>query len=321
MSKYNYIIYHKNCIDGFTGFIILMGTDKIDKNAKIYPDIPAAKNIPHDIENKDVIIIDVAYKYNILKEIMTLAKSVTFIDHHITIKDDVQQIISELNNKNHIVYYDDKMSGASLTWKYFYPKKKIPLFIKYVADNDTGAWVLKHTIPFITALDVNYSFDLTSENIKKWDNLYNKKEVIRLIKKGYIYEEYKNNIIKYNSQRYSLEAFPSEKIYNEHIDLFRHPGQYKVAVFCGTGCPNVTDLAKEMLRTIDCDFVIIWSLNLDKKEFVLSFRSLDVDVGSISKAFGGGGHKLAAACSFSLFKYNIADLFLSQSLPRASKNI
>ena len=38
-------------------------------------------------------------------------------------------------------------------------------------------------------------------------------------------------------------------------------------------------------------------------------RSKKVDVGTICKKFGGGGHTLAAACSFPSSQYRIEDMF------------
>uniref|UniRef100_A0A6C0EBT5 Uncharacterized protein n=1 Tax=viral metagenome TaxID=1070528 RepID=A0A6C0EBT5_9ZZZZ len=313
---YDYVIFHKNCFDGFTGFIILNGTNKIEKHASIYPDVPSAKNVPPNIENKNVIIIDVAYNYDVLKEIMTRAKSVLFIDHHVTIKEDVEKITKELNNKNHIVIYDDTQSGSTLTWKYFYPKKSRPLFIKYVDDNDTGQWRLKHTREFLSSLEVNYKTDLSHDNISKWNKLYDSSIVKKLIKLGKRYIEYKTYITEHNAKRYSLELFPSNKIYEEYTKYFSKPAQYKVALYCGSGCPSSTSLASKILESVKCDFVIMWTLNMEKKEYVLSFRSENVDVGEIASIFGGGGHKLAAACSFNINKFRIEDLFFENSLPR-----
>ncbi len=97
------------------------------------------------------------------------------------------------------------------------------------------------------------------------------------------------------------------------------PGQYRVAVICGSGCPSSSRLGNKKRETIDCDFAIIWSYHMDRKEYVLSFRSKEVDVGKIAAIFGGGGHKLASACSFPANKYHIQDLFFPNSLPRKNK--
>lgn len=320
-DKYDYVIFHKGCLDGFSGFYILHTTGRISRNAIIHPDIPAAKIAPNGIDNKNVIIIDVAYKIDILRDIMQRAKHVTFIDHHISIRDDVTNLMAspEMQNKNNVVVYDEQKSGASLTWKYFYPKKSIPLFVKYVEDNDIGRWAMKHTIEFITGLEVNFTFDLTPRNIKKWGQLFNKSTIKYLINKGKTYAEFKDYLLDWNVKKYSLEKFPSEKIYEEFSEYFDKPGQYRVAVYCGSGCPSGTEIGKKLLEHVDCDISAMWVYNMDRKEYVVSFRSTEVDVGSIAKIFGGGGHTLAAACSFPKSRYEITDLFFENSLPRANK--
>ena len=310
---YNYVIYHKNCLDGFTGYFILTLTNTIDDKAFIYPDVPSATIIPPNINNKNVIIIDVAYKKSILSEIMKKASKVTFIDHHISIRDDVASLNVTIPHK---VIYDEQKSGASLAWNYFFPKRKIPYLVKYIEDNDIGAWKLKHTIPFISALEVMYPTNPTIENLYHWKKLLDKKEIIRLIKKGYIYNEYRDYLIDQNIRRYSMELFPGEKVYNMYSNFFESPGQYKVIVYNGSGCPSSSHLSIKFLQKIKCDFIIFWVLNMDRKEYVLQFRSTNVDVSEIAKLFGGGGHTLASACAIPTSKFNITDLFMPESLPR-----
>jgi oligoribonuclease NrnB/cAMP/cGMP phosphodiesterase (DHH superfamily) len=321
-NLYDYVIYHRGCFDGFTGFFILNKTNRIQKNAIIYPDIPSAKEVPPNIDDKNIIIIDVAYKKEILQSILDKAKKVTFIDHHVSIRDDV----NNLNiNKEHEIIYDEKMSGATLVWQYFYNNKKMPLFLKYIQDNDIGAWKLKYTKPFILGLKVNYITEPTRENMNKWNKLFNKKEVLKLIKKGFIYGEYHKYLIDINVKKYSMLRFPSKKLITDFPEKFKKEGEYKVAVYNGGGCPDASSLGVEFMNKVGCDFVIMWNYQFDKKEFVLIFRSGGdkeenvVDVGDIAKLFGGGGHKQASACSFSKNKYDIHDLFTSEILPRSNK--
>lgn len=314
---FNYVIFHRNCLDGFSAFIILTSTGMITDNAIIYPDIPAAKEVPPDLHNKNVVIMDVAYKKEILEQIFKEAKYVLFIDHHITIRNDVLQLITIYSDRHEVVY-DDSKSGASLTWEYFYPDKKMPKFVKYIQDNDTGAWKLKNTSYFILGLQVNYPLNLSRENIEKWNELYNNDEVKRLIKLGNKYSDYEKYLLDINAKRYTLELFPSEQVFHDYEDFFEKPGQYRVAVINGA-CPSVSLLGKKIVNEIDCDFCMIWNFHLDKKEFLISFRSKSVDVGEIAKLFGAGGHKFASACTIPLNKYIITDLFFSQSLPRTKR--
>ena len=321
MNSYDYVIFHKGCLDGFTSFVILNNTGTIGKDAIIFPDVPSAKIPPPQIDNKNIIIMDVAYKYEVLKMICERANSVTFIDHHVTIHDDVVKLKSEFqadDSSRVKVIYNEGECGASLTWKYFNKKKQMPLFVRYIKDNDIGSWKLKHTHHFIVGLQTHFDMSLTNNNLLKWNSLFHFNEVKKIIKKGKIYWEYIDHLLDMNSKRYSLEAFPSEKIYEDYSTHFNKPGEFKVAVVCGGGCPSSSLLGLKMMNTINCDFVIMWSLNLDRKEYVLAFRSKDVDVGKIAQIFGGGGHKLASACSIPISKYNIQDLFFPQSLPRRS---
>lgn len=314
-NYYNYVIFHKKCPDGFTGFFILHKSNQIHKNALIYPDVPSAKNIPPNIDNKDLIIIDVAYKYNVLREIILKAKSILFIDHHITIRNDVLKLEEEFPEKFKSIY-NEKKSGATLTWEYLYPNKKHPYFIDLIEDNDIGKWELPNIKDFMSGFSVNFDLKLNDINLKKFNILFKKSTIKQLINKGKIYNEYKKYLTQENSTRISIERFPSDNIYKEYKDKFKKPGQYKVAVYCGSSCPNPTELADKILNDTKCDFFISWVLNLDRDEYVLTFRSFNVNVGEIAKLFNGGGHTYAAACSFKTNKYDITDLFLGESIPR-----
>jgi uncharacterized protein len=314
--NYNFAIYHKNCPDGFSSLMILLKSKRLSRDGIIYHDVPYATHPPKGIDNKDIIIMDVAYKLEVLRQILERAKSVVFIDHHVTIKDDVEKLSQIPKYKNKIkIIYDVKESGASLTWDYLFKNKRMPLFIRYIKDNDIGAWKLRDTKPFSYGLRVKYDLDLKRDVVEKWKELFKDKNAKKLIKIGRIYEEYADLLLEENAKKYSLEAFPSQNIYMEHTDHFDKPGQYKVAV-TSSACPNASLLGNMMMDTIKCDFVIIYSYQMERKEYTLQFRSKHVDVGKIAKIFGGGGHKLASACSFPASKYRIDDLFFPHSLPR-----
>ncbi|AYV78347.1 MAG: hypothetical protein Edafosvirus10_22 [Edafosvirus sp.] len=306
---YNYIIYHKNCIDGFSGFYLFLKSSCWEKGCIVFPDVPSAKHIPPEIDGKNIIIIDVAYQLNILKQIADRANKVLFLDHHITIADQMQNL--KLGDPHEIVF-DNTKSGVSLVWDYFFSKKikKIPDFVKYIEDNDIGKWKYPNTMPFISAIEVNLSLDPTWSNLKKWDIMLNKKEVDNLIKKGKMYQEYKEYLLNNNSKKYSLLKFPGKKLYDDNKKFFESPGQYTVASHNGSGCPTTSLLGKKLVDNIECDFALIWTYQIEKREVVVSMRSKKTDVGQIAKQLGGGGHTFAAAFSFNTSKYDITDLFL-----------
>jgi oligoribonuclease NrnB/cAMP/cGMP phosphodiesterase (DHH superfamily) len=305
--KYNYVIYHKKCPDGFTGFFLLHQSNLIEKTAKIMPDVPSAKVPPLDISG-NVIIVDVAYKYDVLEKIINRAKYVLFIDHHITIREDTLKLEKKYSDKFKTIY-NEKKSGATLVYEYLYPKKKHPKFIDLIEDNDTGTWKIPGVKDFMTGFNVKYSLKLTPENLYKYKSLFKKSTVNKLMKIGKIYNEYRQFLVDENSTRITITKFPSEIIYNNYPNEFNRIGQYKVALYCGSSCPNPSELAKKILSDTKVDIFISWVLNLDRDEYVLTFRSENIDVGKIAKLLGGGGHTYASACSFKSNKYNIRDLF------------
>ncbi len=311
VSKFNYIIYHKNCLDGFTGFLIFTLTNMYSKNSIIYPDMPSSKLIPPNIKGKDIVIIDVAYSKDVLENIFKEANKVLFIDHHNSIKD----YVNELGNKyNKAIFFNQKYSACGLVWKFFNEKKKLPKFIEFIQDNDIGEWKLKDTKKFISALQVNYKLEPTLDNLKEWKKLFKNSEVNKLIKLGSCYEEYKNHLIIENSRRFSYQKFPSQKIYNINPEIRKiidGIGKYKVIVYNGS-CPSVTSIGTYFYENYECDFVWLWALNLSKKEIVVSLRSKKdtVDVGKIASCFGGGGHTGASAFSININHFNIQDFFI-----------
>jgi uncharacterized protein len=319
-SNFNYIIYHRGCLDGFAGFLVAYTSGRLNKDAEIYSDVPSTTNVPPNIDGKDIIIIDVAYKKDVMEIIFKYAKSVVFIDHHISIRDDVFELYKKYNKKDNIkIIYDDTKSGCTLAWKYFFGRQETALFLKYIEDQDIGRWLYPQTKPFIFALKAYYHLSTEKKSINKWFRLMNKEIVLKLIKKGKYMEKYNNHLVKVNLPRHTLERFPSEKVYNLDPSLFNKPGQYIVAVYSGLNCPSVTDLSNMALEKLSIDFCIMWVYNLDTKKYVMSMRSKETDVSQICKIFGGGGHKLAAACSFNSSEFIIDDMFFGSSLPRTIK--
>jgi oligoribonuclease NrnB/cAMP/cGMP phosphodiesterase (DHH superfamily) len=319
--RYNYIIFHRGCIDGFSAFFVANYSGKLTKDVIIHPDVPFTKKIPNNIENKDILILDVAYNKNVLEEIIKVAKSVVFIDHHVSIKDDVKILYQKYKDKKNItIIYDNELCGATLTWKFLQPRQKIPLFLKYVEDQDTGRWLYPNTKPFIYALKTFYYLSTEGKSLNKWFRLLNKNEVERLIEIGQTIKKFNDHLIGVELPKHSIQRFPSKKIYDISIEkgfkIFKPDVFYKVVVYNGS---KNTELANRALDELDCHFVIMWSLNLEKKQYVISLRSREVDVGSISKLFGGGGHKLASSFSFPMNNFRIEELFEGASIPRKLK--
>jgi uncharacterized protein len=296
---YDYIIYHNNCYDGYTGFYLFIKSKQWVKNPIVYPDYPSSKTIPPNIDGKNVIIIDVAYSADILKKIANKANKVLFIDHHKTIIKDIKKL--KLKPPHEIVYDVDEC-GATLVWKYFFSNKKMPLFLKYIRDNDIGIWEMDGTIDLHTYLEVNFQKKPNFECLKKWDSLFKTPFLNKAIKMGKIYNEYKQHIIKKIARQHQVKTFPGKK-FKKIIK-----GKYTVAVLNNT-CISATPVGKYVIDNYNVDFCMIWTIDKKNNKYIISFRSNEVDVGQIAKLLGGGGHKLASGVSLDKKKVDIDDLF------------
>jgi oligoribonuclease NrnB/cAMP/cGMP phosphodiesterase (DHH superfamily) len=316
-TTFNYVIFHRGCLDGFGGFFVAHMSGRLVKDVQIYPDVPSTNNVPPDIDGKDMLIIDVAYKKQVLEQIFKYARSVVFIDHHVSIYMDTLDLAKQYNRSDNIEYvYDVDRCGTTLTWKYLNGRQQPPAFLKYIEDQDTGTWQYKETKPFIFALKAYYHLSTENKSLQKWFRLMNQDIVDKMIKRGKYMAKYNTHLVNINVPRHTLERFPSTAILRMAPHLFQKAGQYVCAVYCGLNCPSVTDLAVSALGQLKCDFCIMWTYNLDSKKYILSMRSRVVDVSAICAIFGGGGHGLAAACSFAASDYSIGDLFEGNSLPR-----
>lgn len=295
----NFIIFHKNCIDGFSGLTVAYMAKLFTHKEQIFAEVPSATAPPLLATDKNVIAIDVAYSYETLMKLCSIAKRVLFIDHHLG----TEEILKKELPTNLKVIYNPNYSGALNAWKYFFPKNAVPIALKYVNDNDIGKWEIKNTLSFITGCEVLMSLIPSMDNIKKWKFMLKSTALVnKIIKRGKIYEEYKNSLIQENKERATVVEFPGKAV----KDVVK--GKYKAAVLNGA-CPGTTSVANAVLDNIDCDFVIVWSHSVKLNAYFVSFRSRSVDVNEIAKALGGGGHKLAAACKIPADSMNIAELF------------
>ena len=296
--KFDYVIYHRGCFDGFTSFMSLLLAKKITKNAIVFPDVPFAKYAPREIEGKNVISMDVAYNPKIVEEISKKAKVFYFIDHHVTIFDSIKKLKLPAPHK---IIYDVKKSGAGITWDYFNPTKARPLIIDLIEDHDIGRWEDNRSKPLNAYLEVNHYTIHNKEHINKWKVLFNDKKLLQSIKIGVNYMKYKNSMI----DRYS--GYHDHVVFTKSIlDKLNIP-PVNIALFNLSG-PLVSLLGKHMMtkHKNTYDFIAFYSYDFSKKAMFFSLRSNGYDVGKIASNFNGGGHKYASG-----FSYNgsVSDLF------------
>jgi oligoribonuclease NrnB/cAMP/cGMP phosphodiesterase (DHH superfamily) len=271
------VIYHNPCPDGFTSCTIAkMFFEKKGKNIEYIGLSHSNSNyveLYDKIKDKNVLICDFSFKREITNKILKFAKNILIIDHHLS-------ALKELQDLDPIYkIFDMEHCGAYLVWKYFYPNTDVPLFVKYVEDNDIWLKAMPNTLE-VTAYIASLEFE---------------------------YEQYAEYILDEN--KIFTTAIPIGQILlkqsQKQIDNALTKSTVKMIEFQNNiyfvGVCNSTNNTNEvgnkmLLKYPYIDFSIIYS-SFDTSNSI-SFRSDDTraNVSVISTKCGGGGHRNASGC-------------------------
>ena len=274
-------VYHKNCTDGTTAAAILL---KKFPNCKLFPfehkykeeDFQAFLN---EIDQKTTVyVVDFAFPKEDMEKILKKAKKVVVIDHHIGVYETLKQLASRYPNLEYV--FDNNMSGASLTWKYFFGEP-IPELVKLVEDKDIWTWKYGDKTKFVNA----FLFMYTNQPEKVKELL--EEDVNSLLEKGRIISEYTDYII----ETFVEKAKPTYLKIDKYLIKSFNTGLFQSEI----GNILSSKLGEPVaLFNISGDFV------------KLSFRSCEGQEPTaleLAKKLGGGGHKHAAGAGIPIQKF------------------
>lgn len=200
MSKKTVVITHKNCPDGFVAAWVAWTI--FQHNAIYIGENPGQKDFSYSykLKNKDVYIFDIYVPQELIYKLKKITRNLVIIDHH--------------SNSENLkgIYFNYEHSAAYLCWKYFYPTKNIPLFIKMISDNDTGQWKIKYSEELSLYVKNKIKPVLLKYNFKQVSKLNSMSFLKLAIKIGTNYKEYELNLIesvaKY-AKKIKFKSFPS----------------------------------------------------------------------------------------------------------------
>lgn len=254
-EKNIYILYHKNCTDGFgAAFAAWLKF----KNKAHYIAVNYGEPIPEMVDGSIVYIIDFCYDKD-TTEMMNQKYDLTILDHHKSAKQNVMLA------KNYC--FDLKKSGASLAWEFFHPKKKNPL-IKHIEDKDLWLFKNKNTKPIIAALEAY------PRNFKVWKKL----TLPQLKREGLMILQKQNSEVDFISTFHYLLDFPD------------YP-QIPVV----NSASFMSDVAEKLLQMYpDKPFVGVYHEyernGIRMRKWSLRSRKQGEDVSKVAGQFNGGGH-------------------------------
>lgn len=271
-KKYIYVIYHKDCLDGFGS--ALAAWKKFHKNAEYIPLNPSDP-IPEHILHYDseIYMLDYSKKRDELLHIKRSVKNIVVIDHHLTAQNELRDIPN--------CHFDMTKSGAVLSWMYFHPDKKIPKLFKYVQDRDLWLKKMKWSDEVNDTLLLG-AYPMT---FKAWNEIiidpFTEDKLIHifLVETGKIIRKQTKHEINVLLESKSLVFFNGYEVYAVNTSLHR------------------SEVAEQLcLMDTSKPFAICYMYQGNKLKVSLRSEN-DFDVSEIAKLYGGGGHKNAAAFS------------------------
>ena len=273
MNKKIVIITHKNCPDGFCAAWVAWL--KFKQTAEYIGEKPGQTNLDYvdKLKDKDVYIFDISFPSVFTTYLKSIVNKLVIIDHH---PDSLYLIDKQTSD----LIYNDKYSAAYLCWKFFYPKKKVPEFIKLISDNDTGTWKMKNSKELTSFIKYNIKTKLNPKHFKKTSKLLTPSFLKLGIQIGTYYAEYENQLITTIVRSATYKQW----------------GKYKIMII-NANIPTLGGkIATKLSEQPDVEIGIVYR-KLDNKNTLFTMRSnkKHIDLNKLAKNFGGGGHLGAAS--------------------------
>ncbi|RDH86425.1 MAG: phosphohydrolase [endosymbiont of Escarpia spicata] len=264
-------IYHANCADGFgAAWAVRQALPNV---VDFYP--ANYDQEPPDVTDRDVIIVDFSYPYEVLAKMADEARQIFLLDHH----ENANADLSRLFDDNTIIgQFDLEKSGAILAWEFFHPGKEPPQLLKHIEDRDLWRFDLPGTRE-ITADLFSYPYDF-----EVWDKLMSSDLVQMRIDGTAITRKHHRDIIELTDgiahrmivAGHDVPAINVPHIYASDAGHVLAAGEKFAACYYDTG---------------------------SRRKFSLRSHHDGMDVAEIAKKYGGNGHKHAAG--FSLLKNDL----------------
>lgn len=250
------VIYHGACRDGFTAAWVAR---RRYPGASLHAGFFNEK--PPDVAGHAVLIVDFSYPRAVMEEMAKEADSILLLDHHKTARDDLIGLSG--------TYFDMERSGAGIAWDYLFPGEARPWLVDYVEDRDLWRFRLpdsKAINAYLSALP--FEFDAWSRAQAEGSERARTLGEAILAKMGQYVAEVSKNARMIDLAGYRVPAVNASPVdVSELLDVL------------AAGRP----------------FAVGWSVRFDGLfQYSLRSEAGGVDVSSVARSFGGGGHEHAA---------------------------
>lgn len=269
------VLYHSHCTDGF-GAAWSFWTkyrDTYEYLAVQYGDIPP------DVTGRTVYLVDFSYRREIVEQMLQVANTIYFIDHHKTAIEDLKGL--EDIHQNFMNHSDNTHSGAYLAWKFVHgDNEQLPRLIENIQDRDLWKFEVPWTLE-ITAFLYSVPFDFY-----QWDM--------------YAYNwDYRDTMIIAGKALLSMQTNNIRSVLDLGVNRISLAGHNVPCV----NCPKfmASDVGAALYQNEK--FSVTYFDMPAKRTYSLRSNQDDpnsLDVGAIASSMGGGGHKHAAGFTTAL---------------------
>jgi len=174
-----------------------------------------------NLQDKNILVVDFSFPLEVTNKIISVAKSLYILDHHITAMKDLDSLCCD--NK----HFDMTKSGAMLAWDFFYTSPA-PLLVNYIQDRDLWHNTLENSKAFVVA------FQTESFHFENWSKYFDDDALMAKIEEGNTMLVYSETLVQ-RAVKLLILYFANTKASISLLDTITHHsfGQ-KLAAEC---CP------------------------------------------------------------------------------------
>jgi oligoribonuclease NrnB/cAMP/cGMP phosphodiesterase (DHH superfamily) len=266
------VIFHKGCPDGWcAAYLVKKQFPEAVLHGMAYGEpVPWEAMVGHEV----LLMVDFSFKRPQMIEILDKIPTVTIYDHHQTAQKELEGLQEQYPHST--IVFDMNRSGATITYDELYGVLPRTWFVNYVEDRDL--W--RHALP--KSREVNAYLMTLPQIFYAWDqlNALDWEEAARRGEGALSHVKHYVEKIVANHSKGSLGMPEMNRMFTVGIVNAPYPN-----------CSEVGNVLSDQY-----DVGMSW---FERNDGIIqfSFRSKqgsDVDVSTIAKTLGGGGHKHAA---------------------------
>lgn len=293
------VYYHAHCADGFGAAFaawVKFG-DSAEYIACNYGDEPP---LLAQYEGRDVHIVDFSFPREVMQNIFTHARHLTWLDHHKTAFEmwcETEREYYVSVGADHVIVLDNNQSGALIAWGKYNPGYDTPFIIKCIDDRDRWQFRIEQSRALHAGLLAERPWSF--EQWMGYTHLVHDGGASGLVTKGRALLA--SDKLQRDSIRESARGCHIVPALIDSVESYQNPWVWGTDNTCyaeglAVNAPvQMSEIGNELAQKSGT-YGLVWYMGSNGKA-KCSFRSIgDYDVSQIAKLYGGGGHKNAAGC-------------------------